>query len=190
MSRRSISFTFGILLVVVLVLAGCVAPAAEPVGGLEQAAVRAAGDTNLTNVVTSGDVTVGGDLMVSGECVGCGGGASYLTYVARLTQSGTGAPVATVLENTLGVTPEWTCDGVGIYGLVFGLEGASGPFTVGKTVCFLGQDNNGYQFECGSYYSYAVYLNSYRIVLDGSDIVGEATDGALLKFAFEVRVYP
>jgi hypothetical protein len=31
-----------------------------------------------------------------------GGGASYLVYTALLTQSGTSAPTATVLDNTLG----------------------------------------------------------------------------------------
>jgi len=36
-------------------------------------------------------------------------------YRALLTQTGTDAPVATVLENTLGGTPVWTYQGVGIY---------------------------------------------------------------------------
>lgn len=36
-------------------------------------------------------------------------------YVALLTQSGTDAPVATVLKNTLGGVPVWTYGGVGIY---------------------------------------------------------------------------
>ena len=36
------------------------------------------------------------------------GAASYLVYTALLTQSGTDAPVATVLENTLGGTVTWS----------------------------------------------------------------------------------
>lgn len=36
-------------------------------------------------------------------------------YVAFLTQSGANAPVATVIENTLGVTVTWNYDGVGSY---------------------------------------------------------------------------
>ena len=42
-------------------------------------------------------------------------GASYLVYTALLTQTGTDAPVATVLENTLGGTVVWTYEGSGEY---------------------------------------------------------------------------
>lgn len=45
------------------------------------------------------------------------GGSSfpYKSYVALLTQSGTSAPVATVLENTLGFDVNWQYSGVGYY---------------------------------------------------------------------------
>ena len=36
----------------------------------------------------------------------------YKVYTALLTQTGTNAPVATVLENTLGGTPVWSYDKV------------------------------------------------------------------------------
>ncbi len=39
----------------------------------------------------------------------------HLVYRALLTQDGTAAPVATVLENTLGAVPVWTYSGVGWY---------------------------------------------------------------------------
>jgi len=42
-------------------------------------------------------------------------GADYKVYTALLSQSGTSAPTATVLENTLGGTVVWTRDGAGIY---------------------------------------------------------------------------
>jgi hypothetical protein len=42
-----------------------------------------------------------------------GSGASYLVYTALLNQSGTDAPVATVLENTLGSLGVWTRNGIG-----------------------------------------------------------------------------
>lgn len=41
--------------------------------------------------------------------------APYLKYVALLTQADTDAPVATVLENTLGGTVVWTYSDVGTY---------------------------------------------------------------------------
>ena len=40
---------------------------------------------------------------------------SYLVYTALLSQSGTNAPVATVLENTLGGTVVWTYSSAGSY---------------------------------------------------------------------------
>ena len=41
----------------------------------------------------------------------------YKVYVANITQTGTDAPVATILENTLGVTPTWSRFGPGDYRL-------------------------------------------------------------------------
>ena len=64
-----------------------------------------------------------------------GGGSSYLVYTALLTQSGTDAPVATVLENTLGGTVFWTRTQAGVY------KGTlAGAFTVGRTFIPLGND--------------------------------------------------
>ena len=62
---------------------------------------------------------------------------SYKVYTALLTQSGTNAPVATVLENTLGIVPVWSYDEVGYYILT-----ASGAFTDTKT--FITVDYNRY----------------------------------------------
>ncbi len=57
-----------------------------------------------------------------------GGSVPYLVYRALLTQSGTDAPEAVVLENTLGGTVVWTRLGVGSY------QGAlTGAFTANKT---------------------------------------------------------
>ena len=52
----------------------------------------------------------------------------YKVYTALLTQSGTDAPVATVLENTLGVTPTFIYDEVGNYKIAL-----NGGFTEEKT---------------------------------------------------------
>lgn len=43
------------------------------------------------------------------------GGSSYLVYTALFTQTGTNAPVVTVLENTLGQSVVWSRSGVGDY---------------------------------------------------------------------------
>ncbi|OGI93532.1 hypothetical protein A3A03_02290 [Candidatus Nomurabacteria bacterium RIFCSPLOWO2_01_FULL_40_18] len=57
------------------------------------------------------------------------GTAGVKVYRALLTQSGTDAPVATVLENTLGGTVVWLRDGVGYY---YGT--LTGAFPEGKTL--------------------------------------------------------
>lgn len=56
-------------------------------------------------------------------------GASYLVYTALLTQSGTDAPVATVLENTLGGTVVWSYLSTGSY-----IGTLTGAFTDNKTI--------------------------------------------------------
>jgi hypothetical protein len=43
------------------------------------------------------------------------GGLPYKVYTALLNQSGTDAPVATILQNTLDGTPVWTRISAGIY---------------------------------------------------------------------------
>lgn len=53
----------------------------------------------------------------------------YKVYTALLTQSGTDAPVATVLENTLGGDVVWTRDGTGQYRGTL-----NGAFTFNKVV--------------------------------------------------------
>lgn len=52
----------------------------------------------------------------------------YKVYTALLTQSGTSAPTATVLENTLGGTVVWTRSGVGSY-----VATLTGAFVLNKT---------------------------------------------------------
>ena len=52
----------------------------------------------------------------------------YKTYVAQITQSGTNAPVATVLQNNTGLTFTWTRSALGVYQV-----GASSSFVVNKT---------------------------------------------------------
>lgn len=59
---------------------------------------------------------------------GGGGGSSYLVYTALLSQSGTSAPTATVLENTLGGSITWTRTTTGVY-----TGTLAGAFLVNKT---------------------------------------------------------
>lgn len=64
--------------------------------------------------------------------LGGGGAAAYLVYTALLSQSNTDAPVATVLENTLGGTVVWTRNDVGDYSATL-----AGAFTEAKTAVII-----------------------------------------------------
>lgn len=59
-------------------------------------------------------------------------GAPYLKYVALLSQADTDAPVATVLENTLGGAVVWTRDDIGVY-----VATLADAFTANKTAFFV-----------------------------------------------------
>ena len=101
------------------------------------------------------------------------GGSSYLVYSALLTQSGTDAPVATVLENTLGGTVVWTRDGAGAY-----FATLTGVFTNNKTVAFIsdGESNR----------------NAIAVRFDDDSVYVETSGGdeELVNTSLEIRVYP
>jgi len=81
-------------------------------------------------------ISINGDLGTSGQVlkkdvnneVAWGDPRPYKVYTALLTQSGTNAPVATVLENTLGAVPVWSRTAAGTYGVTL-----TNGFTITKT---------------------------------------------------------
>jgi hypothetical protein len=118
------------------------------------------------------------------ELIGDGGSStpSYKVYTALLTQTGTDAPVATVLENTLGEIT-YSYAGVGKYSII-----SSGLFLTNKTVVFFGDIVNNasggllittIQGEDVNSNTLPFYTN-----VDGTD-----TNSALLKTPIEIRVY-
>lgn len=111
----------------------------------------------------------------------------YRVYTALLTQSGTAAPVATVLENTLGGTVVWSRNDVGTY-----VATLSGAFTANKTFFLtsgatLTDDTNEIIFLS------AYWVNSNSIHLYVHDFLGDTIDGKLVGEGsplLEIRVYP
>lgn len=114
------------------------------------------------------------------------GGGSYLKYVALLNQSGGAAPVATILENTLGGTPIWTKSSTGIFNCTL-----NGAFPENKTFCLvtygLYEGNNGYPSFGRSGDDYVtLYLTSYN----GTGAAVDFNNSPANDICVEIRVYP
>jgi hypothetical protein len=107
-----------------------------------------------------------------------GSGASYLVYTALLNQSGTDAPVATVLENTLGSLGVWTRNGIGDYKMT----AAGISFSAPKTAITLGQTGT----LIFTQYIDDTQINIITLTQDGQS----NADSWLSDTMIEIRVYP
>lgn len=119
-----------------------------------------------------------------------GGGTVYKKYVCLLSQTGTDAPVATVLENDLGFTPVWTYSQAGEYHLT-----SSEGFTSNKTTCIYSQPTQIPGEGTEVFMVTSRQLSSSTIALYIWDPVPASIgnvpwDAGLLLTHFEVRVYP
>lgn len=106
----------------------------------------------------------------------------YKVYAALLTQSGTDAPVATVLENTLGGTPAPGYAEVGEYTLTL-----AGAFPVAKTGIpspppLVYSDANGV--------GYGAFRTSDNVITIVSKDSGSQSNNVLSNAFIEIRVYP
>lgn len=103
----------------------------------------------------------------------------YKVYTALLTQSGTSAPTAIVLENTLGGTVVWTYSAVGSY-----TGTLTGEFTANKTTALV---QNG-QYNGVDAISRVLTVDTVRVMTVNSS--GTLTDSnGLQNSMFEIRVY-
>jgi hypothetical protein len=115
-------------------------------------------------------------------------GRPYKSYVALLSQTASGAPTATVLENTLGVTVTYSYNSSGDYGLT-----ATGALTANKTFVTIGNPTT--LSQVGSVQMYATSAIPDGSGNDVSIIVYETstavfTDDILVNTPIEIRVYP
>jgi hypothetical protein len=106
-------------------------------------------------------------------------------YRAWITQTGTAAPAATVLENSLGATPTWARTGVGTYTV-----STSSLFTSAKTLIRLTQSTS----SSGGFHMGSVeWASASQIILRTVDDVqiGGPTDAVLNDgSSIEILVYP
>lgn len=108
-----------------------------------------------------------------------GGGASYDVYTAILTQTGTSAPTAIVLENTLGGTVVWSYVSAGNYRATL-----SGVFTADKTIPMLLQN---YNWDGMADNNMRWGTSSYCVltIAAGDDFIAAGNEAFV-----EIRVYP
>ena len=101
----------------------------------------------------------------------------YTVYTALLNQTGTAAPVATILQNTTGGTIIWTRTSTGEYTATI----ANALFTLNKTLVFI---NNGDGTHQG-----AGVAPSWISPTTTTINIDTFSDGALINGAIEIRVY-
>ena len=104
----------------------------------------------------------------------------YKVYTALLTQIDAEAPVATVLENTLGGIISWTRDSAGNY-----IGTLNGAFPLGKTVCFYTHD--GWNGSTG--YGGLLRSSSNTVWMTFNNPAGEYVDTQGQSDSIEIRVY-
>jgi hypothetical protein len=107
------------------------------------------------------------------------GGRPYNVYSALLTQQEENAPVAIILENTLGADIVWTRLSTGFYRAT----PSESIFLENKTFHFVNSNNQGVAFEVAS----LLYdTDDWRIQVVDSGVV---VDSSLQNLPIEIRVY-
>ena len=101
----------------------------------------------------------------------------YKVYTALLTQSGTIAPTAIVLENTFGETFTWTYNSVGVYDVTV----SNGAFIYEKTTVYVSNDYNG--FSLGAFND----VNIIRIISRSTSYAD--VNNVLYMDRIEIRLY-
>ena len=102
----------------------------------------------------------------------------YKVYTALLTQTGVSAPVANVLENSLGGAIVWSYFAVGIY-----IGTLAGAFTPNKTHRSISRDSIPFVAAIGENGVNEVQINT-------ANSSGTLVDGVLTRTSIEIRVYP
>lgn len=105
---------------------------------------------------------------------------AYQEYIAQLTQSGTSAPVPTVLVNTFPASIVWSYANIGYY-----LGTLTGAFpNSAKTLCLIDALFGASQFTTIG------WSNTNTILIYTKNLSGTLTDGLLSMAPVIIRVYP
>jgi hypothetical protein len=104
-------------------------------------------------------------------------------YKALLTQTGTNAPVATVLQNSLGVTPTYGYTDIGIYTIT-----ATSTLTLNKTAVSFGSNISINDVDAAFIQSNNLSVNGFTFVT--FDVSSAAFNGVLNNTLITIEVYP
>ena len=115
-----------------------------------------------------------------------GGALPYKSYVAKLNQTGTDAPIATEIYNNTGGTFTYTREATGFYFINSDIDLSNAIVLTGV--------NTGYEIGWGSSYSAIIGINydifGNKFVLQTIDIYNNIpADNILYDNAIEIRVY-
>ena len=99
----------------------------------------------------------------------------YTVYTALLNQTGTAAPVATILQNTTGGTLTWTRQSAGNYTVT----ASSALFTANKTIVFVNNGSNAASTD----------VIKWNRTSDTTITLIPTVDGQFTNGSFEIRIY-
>lgn len=155
----------------------------QSIAGDLTTAIAAAVAGALTQTITHGDTAhaPSGDAVFDALALKANVSTTKV-YRALLTQSGTAAPVATVLENSLGGTVVWARTGVGVY-----TGTLASAFTANKT---LPVNPSQFRYEDGNGAGYMITLTSANVITIESIDSSINADGILSGNPVNLLVYP
>lgn len=104
-------------------------------------------------------------------------------YVAKLTQSGSQAPTASVIANTLGFTPNWVRQTTGTYYFDTVNITASSPSKITPFISPNSGSNILSSFEVSS------SIAGYRVILTSRNLSTAVNDGQLINTPIEIILY-
>lgn len=139
--------------------------------------IKAQIDTDITNKTTSKSISplnVGENMKAIVDLIP---EIPYKVYTALLSQTSTNAPVATILENTLGGTVVFSYSGVGSY-----VATLTGVFILNKTWCSITSTASAdVTVTAGRSSDNTVNINSF--------LSGTLTNSIMSPTCLEIRVY-
>ena len=149
--------------------------------GVKRVTVGGDGNTTFSGTISASPATTANQVVVKSQLDAVG--RPYKVYTALLSQTGTNAPVATVLENTLGGTVIWSRVSTGTY-----VGTLAGGFAVNKTICFHQRSSDLTSSSAFDYSMSSAQVSTNTVDLK-STLAGGLADGLIIRSSVEIRVY-